>query len=201
VFFTLSDRIRAQLAANIPRGRFSPVSIATGCFLVLLIASANPFVLKIYRLAPDPFNPSHFSRLGQQGEPDYRYTDLFTLAHAAPDDVVIARMPHVLDFYAMRPRATYAINTGLTSRMYYDGGRGTPFYGDKHLGLYSIYSLEQLKDVVSRSRRVWLILPGEGVTRFDSPDVLNYLKTNGQVMAEGNAQRVVLLRGAGSSTR
>ena len=195
IFFLLWDRIRERLAGTSLYGRLSPVDAAMGLFLVLFIISANPFVLKTYRLAADPPNPSHFARLGQQAEPDYRYTDLYALAHAQPGDIIVARMPHVFDFYAAAARTNYSINTALTARMYYDGGVSVPFYGDKHLGLPSICDREQLQDVLSRHGRVWLIGPTYGIKAFSSPDVLNYLQANGQVMAEANAQQVILLRG------
>jgi hypothetical protein len=196
VFFASWDRIRQWQAGTRLKGSLALANGSMRVFLVLLIASANPFMLKTYRLAADPEDPPHFGRLGQQSKPDYRLAAAYTLAHARPGDIIITRMPQVFNLYAGEQRANYSINTSLAARMYYDGGFSSPFYGDKHVGLPSICDLEQLEDVISRHRRIWLIRPTYNLKSFDSLAVTSYLKTEGQVMAEGALQQVILLRGA-----
>jgi len=196
-FFALWD----QLAA-IPARRFA-AALKTGAqvgALVLLILSANEYVLKLFRITPDPTNPVWYDRIGVPFKADYKLADEFVARNLKPGDVVIAATPHVYQFVTGR-KPDYAINTLLVARMFYDGGMGVPTYIDKWLGIPVLRSLDDLKDVQQHASRVWVI----DSTRESSSDpaealdVVNYLNEHGQRVFESSEVAVDLLDGARDS--
>lgn len=186
-------RLRA-LGRRQEYGRLAPLLVIIGySWVALLILSANPFVLKTYRLSANPARPSTFARLGARARPDYRDAALYVGRHLRPGDTVVAFMPHIFEHYTgVRPG--YSTNFSLSRRMKYDPGLATPRFTDKWLGVPMLRDLEELLDVQSRSVRVWLVLPT--YPSFHLPlAVTTYLKRNATVAYEGNHQQVLLLKG------
>ncbi len=194
IFFAFRDRIASlggEWAPGWLRGmRWTGAAALT----VWLLLATNEFAVESYRLSPDAENPALFARLGYY-KTDHRGATQYVEAHREPGDAVVAFMPHMYEFYANRT-PEYSINTFLNEKMMYDGGHQSPQFIDKFRGLPLIRSLEELKDVQSRYRRLWIMVPIRDDNVALSPDVLTYLTRQGRVAYESYREQVVELDGA-----
>ncbi|HVN27242.1 MAG TPA: hypothetical protein VMT64_02080, partial [Candidatus Binataceae bacterium] len=195
-FFMLWDRV-SEL-------RYGPLDLAAGVIcalvsLVMLLGATNQYALKLFRIAPDPANPAYFDRMGVQFKANYGDADRYVVSHLQEGDAVLTRAPHVYYFVTGR-KPDYCFDPRLLMRVFYDGGLSPPGYIDKWLGVRQLRSLAELKDVQARSRRVWIIADmthSAGETYNFTEDVNAYLLNNGVFAYESEAQKVVLLNGAG----
>jgi hypothetical protein len=80
--------------------------------------------------------------------------------------------------------------------MMYDGGMTHPQFIDKFRGLPLIRSLEELKDVQSRHRRLWIMVPIRDDNVSLSPDVLAYITRQVKVGYESYREQVFELDGS-----
>ena len=188
-FFFLWDRIAA-----IPVNRAGNV-IRTASFAMaagIVVLGSNQYVLKLFRMAPDPSDPVWFDRIGVPFKADYDSSDKFVAGQLRDGDVVVTRAPHV--FWLVTGRMPeYSINPLMVFRMFYDGGAEPPGYIDKWLGVRVIRSLDELKDARARARRVWVI---SDTPMPYSSDVITYLRIQGRLVFESTRQQVMLLEGA-----
>jgi hypothetical protein len=161
---------------------------------VWLLLATNEFAVESYRLSPDAENPALFARVGYY-KTDHRGAARYVEARREPGDAVVAFMPHMYEFYTNHT-PEYSINTFLNEKLMYDGGRVHPQYIDKFRGCPLIRSLEELKDVQSRFRRLWILVPIRDDNVALSPDVLAYLAHEGRVAYESYREQVVELDGA-----
>lgn len=187
-YFYFWDRIAAvALARRFAILRTTPLYAG----LVIVILSANPFALKLYRMTLDSSNPAYFNRLGVAFKPDYRGADIYVATHWSRGDLVITMVPHVYLFDTGR-WPDYSINTMLSQRITYDGGAGHPMYIDKWLGVENVRSLNEIEALNARYKRIWFIQRTE---QTSAPDVKTFLAEKGKVVYEGVLQEVILLPG------
>jgi len=192
IFFKFRDRIASMGGEwRWYRGmRWTAAAALTGWLLL----ATNEFAVESYRLSPDAENPALFARVGYY-KTDHRGATKYVEAHRQEGDAVVAFMPHMYEFYANRT-PEYSINTFLNEKMMYDGGHASPQFIDKFRGLPLIRSLEELKDVQSRYRRLWIMVPIRDDNVALSPDVLSYITRQGRVGYESYREQVFELDGA-----
>ena len=194
IFFRLYDYLRALGGNELPIlwNRFR--SLSAFALAAWFLLATNEWVLRPFRLSADAENPALFGRLGYR-KTDHRAAADYVSRRLAAGDGVVAFMPHIFEFYAQK-HVDYSINTFLNTKMTYDGGLGHPWFIDKFLGRPLIRSLEELRDIQSRYQRVWFIVPIHDENELMSPDVLDFLQRQGQVVFESYREQVILLQGA-----
>jgi hypothetical protein len=158
-----------------------------------LLLATNEYVVESYRLSPDAQNPALFARVGYY-KTDHRAAAWFVKANLQPGDAVVAYMPHMFQFYTSRP-ADFSINTFLNEKMTYDGGGKSPYFIDKFLGMPMIRSLDELREVQTRYRRLWILVPIYDDTVSLTPDTLYYLTHQGKIAFESYREQVIMLQG------
>jgi hypothetical protein len=194
IFFALRDRI-ANIGGELAPGWQRAMGwTAAAALTVWLLLATNEFAMESYRLSPDAENPALFARVGYY-KTDHRGAARFVEQQREPGDAVVAFMPHMYEFYTNHT-PEFSINTFLNEKMMYDGGHRSPQFIDKFRGCPLIRSLEELKDVQSRYRRLWILVPIRDDNVALSPDVLTYLTHEGRVAYESYREQVVELDGA-----
>lgn len=168
------------------------IRLIAACSAVGLIGlSANPYVMKLYRLAWTPAAPAENSRLGAHYMPDYRSVDLFVARNLQAGDGVACPSPHVF-LYDTGRAPDYSLDTMLIVRRTYDGGQPTPHYIDRSLGVKLITTLGELDRARMSHRKLWVIQRNANV---ELPAVTSYLRAHGRVAYESDEQSVVELDG------
>jgi hypothetical protein len=168
------------------------IRLVAACLAVgLLGLSANPYLMKLYRLAWTPAAPAENSRLGAHYMPDYRSVDLFVARHLQAGDGVACPSPHVF-LYDTGRAPDYSLDTMLIVRRTYDGGQPSPHYIDRSLGVKLITTLGELDRARMSHRKLWVIQRNANV---ELPAVTAYLRTHGRVAYESDEQSVVELDG------
>lgn len=198
IFFKMRDRIAHLGGVAIPRGwprtlRWSGAAALT----VVFVLATNEHVLKLFRLSENAENPALFGRLGYY-KTDHRGAARFVAERLQPGDCVVAFMPHVFEFYAHK-HADYSLNTFLNTKMSYDGGLEHPQFIDKFLGRPLIRSAEEFKDILSRSKRIWVVVPIHDENELLSPDMWQFLDKRGRVAFESYREQVILVEAAQST--
>jgi hypothetical protein len=195
VCFGLWDRISAIDIGK----RFWAVRMlrweAPAALVLVLVLSANGLVLQSYRLSINPDVPIVGGRIGVY-KTDYRGAAQFASRAWSYGDGLIVTIPHIFEFYSRRD-ADFSTCTMLGKVLTYDGAREAPGFFDKFRGLPTIRSLEEIEDLRSRYRRLWLVQ----VPVDDPLDPLTtaYLRRNGRVVYQSYKSRVLLVEGTNSS--
>ncbi len=191
-FFYAIDRL-AIVSAESRSAR--AMRVLSACAAVGLIAlSANPFVMKLYRLSWMPGQPAENSRLGAHYMPDYRSVDLFVARNLQAGDGVACPSPHVF-LYDTGRVPDYSLDTMMSVRRTYDGGQPSPHYIDRSLGVKLITTLGELDRARMSHRKLWVIQRNANV---ELPAVTSYLRAHGRVAYESDEQSVVELDGLSS---
>ena len=111
---------------------------------------------------------------------DYRGAANYVNTHARPGDVILPGIPHVFKFYAGFP-GDYFLDTLFSSKVPYDPTQREPRFADKFGELPVIRDITELKDVVNRSGRAWLVFaPYASFEKLNSPAALDYIHENSQ---------------------
>jgi 4-amino-4-deoxy-L-arabinose transferase-like glycosyltransferase len=198
LYFHFADAVRRAEPVPCPTYVWGVRNCCTWLLLTLVILSANPYILKLYRLGADETAPMFFERVGVGFKANYRDADLYVSRHFKPGDAVITREPHVFAYYAHQP-ADYSTDTLLNSRIFYDGGTDRPRYIDKWYGLPSLRSFQELLDLRARHSRLWIIKSTGCRWEFDF-SARSFLSDWGRSVFETGCEEVVLLSGvAGDS--
>jgi 4-amino-4-deoxy-L-arabinose transferase-like glycosyltransferase len=198
LYFHIADAVRRAEPVAGPTYVWRVRNCCTWLLLTLVILSANPYILKLYRLGADETAPLFFERVGVGFKANYRDADLYVSRHLKPGDVVITREPHVFAYYAQQP-ADYSTDTLLNSRIFYDGGTDRPHYIDKWYGLPSLRSFQELLDLRARHRRLWIIKSTGCRWEFDY-SARSFLSSWGRSVFETGCEEVVLLSGVASDS-
>ena len=197
IFFRFRDRI-AELGGITVPGWFRGFRWSAAAALTLwLLLATNEYAVKAYRVSPDAQNPALFARLGYY-KTDHRSAAHFVQQRLRPGDAVVAYMPHMFQFYTNRP-ADFSINTLLNEKMTYDGIGSSPVFIDKFLGKPMIRSIDELREIQSRYRRLWILVPSGADNVSLSPDTLAYVTRKGVVAFESYREQVFLLEGSPGS--
>jgi hypothetical protein len=173
---------------------------ATGlALLLLLFVQSNESVLKEYQLSSMGDSPQMMTRLNTYRY-DYRGVADFVKTHARPGDVILPGIPHVFNYYTGIP-GDYFLDTLFSSKVPYNQLLSEPRFADKFGGLPVIRNLTELKDVVNRSGRAWIVLaPYSSSIKFNSPPVVDYMRENAKAEFESYRAKVLLIQGAQPGT-
>ena len=94
-------------------------------------------------------------------------------------------------------RAITVLDTLFGSKVGYDQLLDEPRFVDKFGGLPVIRNLTELKDVVHRSGRTWVVLaPYASLRETQYPDVVDYIRANSKADFESYRVKVFLFQGA-----
>jgi hypothetical protein len=158
--------------------------------LTLFILSTNGFVLKTYRLASSPTKPFYGERMGLYRD-DSRSPARFLAEHVRPGDGLVITIPTLFEYYSHLV-GNYSINTMFDNRITYDGALDSPSFIDKYRGYPTIRGIEELQDVRSRYKRLWVVRGGGGHT---NPAVEQYFALNAKEVFESYGVKVDLIDG------
>jgi 4-amino-4-deoxy-L-arabinose transferase-like glycosyltransferase len=192
----LYDRILAlaRRAGDSTVARFA--AHATGlALLILLFVQSNESVLKEYQLSSTGDTPQMMSRLGTYRY-DYRGAAEFVKTHARPGDVILPGIPHVFNYYAGF-QGNYFLNTLFSSKVPYNQLLDEPRFADKFASLPVIRNIFELKEVVNRSGRAWVVFaPYGSFEMLNSPAALDYIHEHARAEFESYRAKVFLIQGA-----
>jgi hypothetical protein len=173
IMFKLCDRI-VGLGCSVLRWA------GAAAILTIFVLSTNGFVLHIYRLSRSAATPFYGERMGIY-RTDYRGAARYVAQHFQPGDGLIVAIPHIFEFYA-RMTVDYSINTMLDKKITYSGALEIPHFVDKFRGYPCIRGLEELQDLRSRFKRLWIVQVPLGAGDDQNPAVVQYLQKNARVM-------------------
>jgi hypothetical protein len=174
--------------------RFAAHSTGIALFLLLFIQS-NESVLQEYELSSVPDTPEMMTRMNTYRY-DYRGVTHYVISHARPGDVIFPGIPHVFKFYAGFP-GDYFLDTLFSSKVPYDPTLSTPKFADKFGELPVIRDVTELKEVVHRSGRAWLVFaPYATFETFNSAAALGFIHEYSKIEFESYRAKVLLIEGA-----
>jgi hypothetical protein len=160
--------------------------------MALLFLTSNDWLFKEYQLSTNGDQPGLMTRMNTYRY-DYRGAAHYVSAHYQAGDVVLPGVPHIFAFYAGRP-GDYFVDTLLASKVPYNPFLPQPGFIDKFGGLPVLRNLDELKEVTSRARRVWVVaVPIAALDRLNSPAVLEYLDSVGHSVFESYRAKVLLI--------
>ncbi len=189
----LYDRFLALLKEESVMGR-AAAHLSGGLALLLLFLQSNESVLREYHLSSLGDAPGLMTRMYTYRY-DYRGAAKFVKERAQPGDVIFPGIPHVFAYYAGIP-GDYFLNTLLASKVPYNQTLSEPRFVDKFAGLPVVRNLAELREVVNRGRRTWIIFaPYASFERLTNPNVLEYLDQNAKVVYESYRVKVLLVEG------
>lgn len=150
--------------------------VAAAGLLVTFILSTNGYVLQTYRLSEEPSQAFYAYRMGVYRR-GYRQAAEYVAAHYRPGDGLLVAIPHVFEYYS-KLKVDYSINTMLDKKITYSGALTVPHFLDKFRGYPCVRSLEELEDLRSRFKRLWIVqVPYE----LQQPEVTSYINQNAKV--------------------
>src|SRR6266436_2153032 len=190
---TLYDRLvsLAHRAGNATVARVA--AHATGItVLALLFLQSNESVLKEYTLSSKGDEPTLMTRMHMYRY-DYRGVAEYVRNHFRPGDRIIPGIPHVFAWYAGMP-GDYSMDTLLGTKTGYNHLLAQPRFVDKFAGLPVVRNITELREVVSQSRRTWVVFaPYSSFEKLESPAVLDYLHQTGRIEFESYRAKVMLV--------
>ena len=199
VVFVLLDHMSA-FARRMGGSSFRGLNHACmASFVVIVFFSTNPWFIKAYRLCAGAVAPGVNVRMGTY-RVDYRGVSNFVKANMRPGDAVIPGIPHVYEYYTGNTGG-YFLNSLLVLEIFYEPSSGAPFYRDKFVGNPVIRDVNELREVVSRAPRTWIIQAPLQFAALNQPNVLAYLGVYGRVVFESYNSNVILIPGAGAENQ
>jgi hypothetical protein len=159
-------------------------------FLALFLLGTNEFVLKTYRFSSNPTEAFYGERIGLY-RADSRTPARFVAAHIRPGDGVVVAIPHMFEYYS-GIKGNYSINTMLNNKITYDGTIAVPHYIDKFRGYPVVRGIEELEDLRTRYKRLWIVRTG---ATWSNPAVEQYLNQNSRVVYQSYRSMVNLFDG------
>lgn len=172
IMFKLWDRI-VGLGASVLRWG------AAAAVFTIFVLSTNGFVLHTYRLSRSAPTPYYGERMSIY-RTDYRGAAEYVINHFQPGDGLIVAIPHIFEFYTGMD-VDYSINTALDKKITYSGALEIPHFLDKFRGYPCIRSLEELQDLRSRFKRLWIVQVPLGPADNQNPAVIQYIARNAKV--------------------
>jgi hypothetical protein len=173
IMFKLCNRI-VGLGASLLRWA------GAAAVFTIFVLSTNGFVLHTYRLSRSGAAPYYGERMGIY-RTDYRGAARYVAQHFQPGDGLIVAIPHIFEFYTGL-NVDYSINTMLDKKITYSGALEIPHFLDKFRGYPCIRSLEELEDLRTRFKRLWIVQVPLGPADNQNPAVVQYLARNSRVM-------------------
>jgi hypothetical protein len=187
------------LALTYREGNWSGSRIAahaTGfALMTLLFLQSNEWLMKDYALSSRGNDPGLMTRMNIYRY-DYRGAAQYVKSHFQSGDLILPGIPHVFAYYAGMP-GDYFLNTLLSSQSVYDQLFSQPRLADKFAGLPVVRNLAELREVVYRSRRTWIIFaPYASFEKLNDQNVLDYLGETAKVEFETYRAKVMLIERA-----
>jgi hypothetical protein len=110
--------------------------------------------------------------------------------------VILPGIPHVFDYYAGFP-GNYFLNTLFSSKVPYNQLLDEPRFSDKFGSLPVIRNISELREVVNRSGRTWVVFaPYGSFEMLNSPAALDYIHEHARAEFESYRAKVYLIQGA-----
>lgn len=194
---TLYDRLLtlATFAGNSTMAR-SFAHTAGLAMAILLFIQSNEWLMKLYSLSATAATPGFMSRMNTYRY-DHRGAAQYVRNHFQPGDLIIVGIPHVFEYYAGMS-GDYYTNGDFAKKITYNPKFIEPRFMDKFRGYPVIRGLTELREVVSRGRRTWLVyVPDGGFSNLNSPESRIYLEQNAKVVFESYHAKVYLIGGHG----
>lgn len=177
---------------NVPRIAAHTAGVV---LLILLFVQSNESVLKEYTLSSTGDTPMMMTRMGTYRY-DYRGAAYYVRSHARPGDVIFPGIPHVFRYYTGMT-GDYFLNTLFASKVPYDWQFDQPRFIDKFAGLPVVRDMFELRDVVNRHGRAWVVFaPYATNEKLNSPEVVDYVKEHSKAEFESYRAKVYLIQGA-----
>jgi hypothetical protein len=172
---------------------------ATGlAVMTLLFLQSNEWLMKEYALSSRGDEPGLMTRMNTYRY-DYRGAAQYVKSHFRPGDRILPGIPHVFAYYAGMP-GDYVLDTLLGVKTGYNQLLPVPRFVDKFAGLPVVRNLTELREVVSRSHRTWIVFaPYSSFEKLSGPNVLDYLDQTGKVEFETYRAKVMLVERAKQS--
>src|SRR6266568_1809357 len=169
---------------------------ATGlAVMTLLFLQSNEWLMKEYSLSSRGDEPGMMTRVNTYRY-DYRGAAQYVKSHFQPGDAILPGTPHVFAYSAGMP-GDYVLDTLLGTKTGYNQLLAEPRFVDKFAGLPVVRNLTELQEVVSRSRRTWVVFaPYASFEKLSNPNVLDYLDQTGKVEFETYRAKVMLVERA-----
>jgi len=169
---------------------------ATGlAVMTLLFLQSNEWLMKEYSLSSRGDEPGLMTRMNTYRY-DYRGAAQYVKSHFQPGDLIVPGIPHVFAYYAGMP-GDYVLDTLLGTKTGYNQLLAVPGFIDKFAGLPVLRNLTELRDVVSRSHRTWVVFaPYSSFEKLSNPNVLDYLNQTAKVEFETYRAKVMLVERA-----
>ncbi|MBA3273240.1 MAG: glycosyltransferase family 39 protein [Chthoniobacterales bacterium] len=194
--FMLIDRLISLARAGGDVLFTRPLAAASGfALLALLFLPSNELALRTYPLSASQGEATDLMARLNTYRYDYRSVAHYVKDHIQEGDVVIPGIPHVFEYYS-GIRGDYFLNTMFHMKTPYNGDLTDPVFVDKFVGYPAIRNLAELKEVIHRGRRTWIIFaPYSSFQRYSTPDVLEYLDKSAKVVFETYRAKVLLIEG------
>lgn len=189
VLVALARRVyRAGAFAQAPTWIRSYSGAVAAFVVVVFMVPATGITLQLTELYA---NPSLAYRVGELKFPHWEEPIRYVRKHMDEDDVVIATFPHLVD-HTMYFAKDHPVNRGWTTDYWLqstlilqatlDDVRSTPL--DRRAGTKMIPSLDALRDVFARNKRVWMLVSSGPNNGLNDRDVSQYLRENMEVVYE-----------------
>jgi Dolichyl-phosphate-mannose-protein mannosyltransferase len=169
---------------------------AATALVALFLLSTNGFILKTYRLSSNPTEAFYGERMGLY-RADARTPARFVATHLREGDGLIIAIPHMFEYYSGL-KGDYSINTMLNNKITYDGTITVPHYIDKFRGYPVIRGIEELEDLRTRYKRLWIVRTG---ATWSNPAVEQYFNQNSRVVCQSYRSMVNLIGGQSDVSR
>jgi hypothetical protein len=124
---------------------------------------------------------------------DYRGTAEYLASSYQPDDLVISLVPNALKHYS-KIYSDYFFEFYTFRQVIHDPTESSERYLERTIGIPVVRTTDELMEVLNSQRRVWVVAtPYRIFVKLTGPEVLDYVRKEGQVMYESYNSKVYLL--------
>lgn len=165
-------------------GALKTLNTAKGIFIMgftfVILSASGTLILKTYELG--------FPHLWIAGKTfstaDYREANQYLKMHRQSDDIVISLMPHTVMYYTGQP-VDYYLQAYTSQQLFYVKKSDAAGYIDKYSGSTVIRNIDELRDVLNRHPRVWIMaMPYEIFQNSNDQPIIDYIRKNTKISFE-----------------
>jgi hypothetical protein len=185
-----------HLVSMIPRGLFHHSRllkhmVTVGLFVLVTVSSS--MFMKFYRISGFAY-PSGVHTRTDVHYIDYRGTAQYEKSHYQDGDLIIALVSDALTYYA-GIESHYFVQAYTMRQVFYDPSENSPRYLERIVGNPLVRDFDELKEILSNYRRIWVIAVPESIfIRMAGPEIRKFLQPESKVVYEGYNARVYLLQ-------
>jgi|GEM_PF-2733419 len=184
-FWILLDRLAPVGIVQLSRVHAAVSAIVRFSLVVLLMLTANGYVLKLYNM---PGTHDYFDvRLDTPRSSGVKQALLSGKVGMGINDEVLSNQPQVTHFYLGRSDFYSENNLQIPVAI----AANEPLAVHRLMGAPLVYNLAELKDVLAHRSRFWIIVPAESGKLYDS-DFINFLDGQMRVTYEDATVTVYL---------